>query len=50
MGMSLSIIPFLIIKIRTKSLNKEISKNLLVLENKKKEEKNKLIKGKYKLL
>ena len=50
MGMSLSIIPFLIIKIRTKSLNKEISKNLLVLENKKKEEKNKLIKGKYILL
>ena len=47
MGMSLSIIPFLIIKIRTKSLNKEISKNLLVLENKKKEEKNKLIKEKY---
>ena len=50
MGMSLSIIPFLIIKIRTKSLNKEISKNLLVLENKKKEEKNKLIKGKYILI
>ena len=50
MGMSLSIIPFLIIQIRTKSLNKEISKNLLVLENKKKEEKNKLIKGKYILL
>ena len=48
--MSLSIIPFIIIKVRTKSLNKEISKDLLVYENKKKEEKNKLIKGKYILL
>jgi len=50
LGMSLSIIPFLIIEIRTKSLGEEISKNLIAYENKKKEEKNKLTKGKYILL
>ena len=49
-GMSLSIIPFLIIKFRSKAINKDYSKNIVVYENVKKEEKKKLLKGKYLLL
>ena len=50
MGMCLSLIPFLIIHNRTKSMNKEISKFVAQYKNTMNEEKKTLIKGKYLLL